>query len=602
MSSQRAIFGKEPSLMVDGSLEGLCLLTPRIQLIADKRIVVREDLDAVRKRGLVSVLSGGGSGHEPAHAGFVGRGMLTAAVCGDVFASPSVDQILLVLRLIGHKGGTIVIVKNYTGDRLNFGLAIERYRAEFSDPEETKVEMILVEDDIATTTASAGPRGICGTLLVHKLVGAMAEEGRSFQRICHAAKSFRNSIRTIGVSLNRSSLFSRTETGKVSDASTIKHSQPLEVEIGLGIHNEPGAGLELFKSMKEVVALMMEYLEEAHCETDLEHNDHTFMMINNLGGLSVLEMQIVCREAVLWMYEKGGRPRDLYITCGAFMTSLKMPGFSITVANCSVGVATCLMAPTECASWIPFRQVNTTSTMQHNLSEFERPKSSEAVDHSSTSRKLTKEQGEALRKAVSGACQAIIDNEQYLNKLDAVSGDGDCGTTLKNLAQNISKVVSHSDCGDPHRLFRLFAEAASTSGGTGGALYGVLFSSFATALARFEDVSQSSSWIAAFGVALKTFVKYSRAGRGQKSMLDALEAIRESALENIVHWNGKDLGEVLDQLAIRCEIAAQGTKDMVAEVGRSSYSAKRKDLPKVPDAGAIAVSLWMREIAASFES
>lgn len=341
--------------------------------------------DTVKKRGLVSVLSGGGSGHEPAHAGFVGRGMLTAAVCGDVFASPSVDQILLALRLIGHKGGTIVIVKNYTGDRLNFGLAIERYRAEFSDPKETKVEMILVEDDITTATASAGPRGICGTLLVHKLVGAMAEEGRSFERICHEAKSFNNFIKTIGVSLNRSSLLPRTETGKVSVASTIKQSQALEVEIGLGIHNEPGAGLERFKSMKEVVALIMEYLAEASCEIDLEHNDHTFMMINNLGGLSVLEMQVVCREAVLWMYEKGGHPKDRYITCGGFMTSLKMPGLSITVANCSVGVAKCLVAPTECASWIPFRQVNTTSTLHRDLSEFERPKSSAAVPDSSTS-------------------------------------------------------------------------------------------------------------------------------------------------------------------------------------------------------------------------
>jgi triose/dihydroxyacetone kinase / FAD-AMP lyase (cyclizing) len=140
-----------------------------------------------KHEGRVSLLSGGGSGHEPSHAGFVGRGMLTAAVLGDIFASPPVSHILTALRTITSPAGTIVIVKNYTGDRLNFGLAVDRFKSEIvGGATITNVAIVLVEDDCATKDSAVGSRGLCGTVLMHKILGAMAEAGRSFQvRSCN---------------------------------------------------------------------------------------------------------------------------------------------------------------------------------------------------------------------------------------------------------------------------------------------------------------------------------------------------------------------------------------------------------------------------------
>jgi triose/dihydroxyacetone kinase / FAD-AMP lyase (cyclizing) len=185
-------------------------------------VVLRSDWDKSR----VAVISGGGSGHEPAHAGFVGPGMLTAAICGDVFASPSVDAVLAGILAVTGKAGCVLIVKNYTGDRLNFGLAAERART-FG----LKVNMVIVQDDISFPDVTR-PRGVAGTLLVHKIAGAVSEQGGDLAAVTQAAQRAAKNAISIGISLDTCTVPGAAKEDRIGSG---------RAELGLGIHGEPGA-------------------------------------------------------------------------------------------------------------------------------------------------------------------------------------------------------------------------------------------------------------------------------------------------------------------------------------------------------------------------
>ena len=186
------------SSVVDEMIEGIVAASGNLAMLDDARVVVRADFAALRDAGKVALISGGGSGHEPAHAGYVGAGMLTAAVCGDVFTSPSTDAVLAAIRTVTGPAGALLIVKNYTGDRLNFGLAAEIARAEGLD-----VAMVVVADDVALAEASetAGRRGLAGTVLVHKIAGAVAEAGLPLAAVREAAQQAIDALATMGVGL-----------------------------------------------------------------------------------------------------------------------------------------------------------------------------------------------------------------------------------------------------------------------------------------------------------------------------------------------------------------------------------------------------------------
>ena len=215
--------------VVREALEGLVALNPQLALLEGENTVVRADLEAFRGSGKVAVVTGGGAGHEPAHAGYVGQGMLTAAVSGDVFASPSTDAVYAALKAVGTEAGVLVIVKNYTGDRLNFGLAAEMARSEG-----IPVELVIVDDDTALGSAkqTAGRRGIAGTVLVHKLAGAAAEAGLSLADVAAAARQAIGAVGSMGVALSPCIV---PAAGKANFALG-----DAEMELGLGIHGEAG--------------------------------------------------------------------------------------------------------------------------------------------------------------------------------------------------------------------------------------------------------------------------------------------------------------------------------------------------------------------------
>ncbi|MFN6978271.1 MAG: dihydroxyacetone kinase subunit DhaK, partial [Gemmobacter sp.] len=205
---------------IDGLLRTASGRLARLDGYPHIKVVVRTEWD----RSKVALVSGGGSGHEPSHAGFVGRGMLTAAVCGEVFASPSVDAVLAGILAVTGKAGCLLIVKNYTGDRLNFGLAAERARAQG-----LKVAMVVVDDDVALPDLPQA-RGVAGTLFVHKIIGALAEEGMDLDRLAAEARRIIGGVVSIGMSL---------DTCTVPGSPKEDRIPPGKAELGLGIHGEP---------------------------------------------------------------------------------------------------------------------------------------------------------------------------------------------------------------------------------------------------------------------------------------------------------------------------------------------------------------------------
>src|SRR4051794_5784934 len=217
-----------PDRVVDEMLDGLLALYPNLARLSGLNVMVRAGFEE-RREEQVAIISGGGSGHEPAHAGFIGSGMLSAAVVGEIFTSPSVDSIFTAIRTVAGVAGVLLVVKNYTGDRINFGLAAEMARSEG-----ILIETVIVADDVAlaTTEHTAGRRGIAGTVLVHKIAGAAAAEGKDLPQVAALAQAAAESVGTMGVSL------SAGVSPVTGTASFTLDSD--EVELGLGIHGEPG--------------------------------------------------------------------------------------------------------------------------------------------------------------------------------------------------------------------------------------------------------------------------------------------------------------------------------------------------------------------------
>lgn len=252
---------------IDGLLATSGGILTRLDGYPHIKVVCRSDTD----KSKVALISGGGSGHEPAHAGFVGTGMLTAAVCGEVFASPSVDAVLAGILAVTGDAGCLLIVKNYTGDRLNFGLAAERARALGR-----KVEMVVVDDDIALPDLPQA-RGLAGTLFVHKIAGAAAEAGQSLEQVSAAARIVIEKIASIGMSLDTCTVPGSKKEDRIATGNA---------ELGLGIHGEAGVEQVSFDNAKNAMKMVLEKL------TPHLNKGPVVALLNNLGSTTPLEMSV----------------------------------------------------------------------------------------------------------------------------------------------------------------------------------------------------------------------------------------------------------------------------------------------------------------------
>ncbi|MFF2375360.1 dihydroxyacetone kinase subunit DhaK [Streptomyces xiamenensis] len=301
-----------PERVVSDALHGMALAHPELVVDVDNRVIVRRDAPVAGKVGLVS---GGGSGHEPLHGGFVGPGMLDAACAGEVFTSPVPDQMVRAAAAVDSGSGVLLIVKNYTGDVLNFDMA-----AELAEDEGVQIAKVLVQDDVAVTdsTYTAGRRGTGGTLFVEKLAGAAAEEGASLDRVAAIARQVSDSSRSFGVALSACS--TPAKGGPTFDLPAG------ELELGIGIHGEPGRERRAMMTSGGIADVAVDALLE-----DLRADGPVLALVNGMGGTPLLELYGFNAEVQRVLTARGISVARTLV--GNYVTSLDMAGASVTLCQ-----------------------------------------------------------------------------------------------------------------------------------------------------------------------------------------------------------------------------------------------------------------------------
>ncbi len=497
------------------------------------KVVLRADWDKAK----VAVVSGGGAGHEPSHAGFVGKGMLTAAVSGEIFASPSVEAVLAAIRAVTGPAGCLLIVKNYTGDRLNFGLAAEKARAEGF-----RVEMAIVADDIALPDINQ-PRGVAGTLFVHKIAGHLSETGQDLAAVATAARAAAKDIISLGMSLSSCSIPGQPHEERFGEN---------DGELGLGIHGEPGVERIAVQSADRLVAIMAERLA-----VRLDPKASHALLINNLGSVPPLEMSLVANAVLASPLAKTVK---LAIGPGPLMTALNMNGFSLSLIKLDAAREAALLAPVGPHAWMPAKPVVAPAIVPM----------AKAAGQSAAGKPSDNAR---TRRLVVTICERLIGLEEALNGLDAKAGDGDTGSTVATGARSVLEKLDTLPLADPA------ATLAAVGDGLGvamGGSSGVLLSIFFTAAAQASSSGATLSKALLAGLDRMTF--YGGAKVGDRTMVDALEPALK-ALD----------AKGLDAAATAARHGAEATAAMEkAKAGRSAYVGTK--LQGVVDPGAHAVA------------
>ncbi|RRN69180.1 dihydroxyacetone kinase family protein [Agrobacterium deltaense] len=553
----------DPATVVRDMLEGVVALSPATVLLADENVVIRSGLLAPEKRR-VAVLSGGGSGHEPAHAGYVGAGMLTVAVAGDVFTSPSTDAVLAGIRAAAGPAGALVIVKNYTGDRLNFGLAAELARAEG-----IPVEIVVVADDVALkdTVPDDRRRGIAGTVLVHKLAGAAAEQGLPLQEVARIAREAAGKLSSMGISLGSCTLPAVGRPGFVlGDA---------EIEVGLGIHGEQGVRRMSIASADELVKLVLETIE---ADGGLKSGDRVALLVNGLGSTPPMELAVVARSAITRLEAKGVVVERAW--AGTFLSALDMPGFSLSVMHVDDAMLNLMDAPTDAGAWPRGGAVNRNRVLP-----------SAGVEKSVTAEIEITAAGERLRSAAERVARALIAAEPKLTQLDSVTGDGDLGTSMVRGAEAILALPGESFADVSGGLMAMANAMRKAIGGSSGPFYATGLMRASRHLAGIEKPT-AQQMAEAFVAAVLAISELGGARPGDRTMIDALHPAAETFRDKLAA--GALADEAWRSASAAGIAGAEATTSMKPRLGRASYLGERAI--GHPDAGAVAVSIWLEAI------
>uniref|UniRef100_A0A672RVM2 Triokinase/FMN cyclase n=1 Tax=Sinocyclocheilus grahami TaxID=75366 RepID=A0A672RVM2_SINGR len=428
---------------VDEALEGLVRSNGGLALLRGHRVVLRSDLESIK--GKVALLSGGGSGHEPAHAGYIGVGMLSGAVAGAVFASPPPGSVLAAILTLwkGGASGVLLIVKNYTGDRLNFGIAVEQARTQG-----VHVDMVIVADDCAFAQPSkAGRRGLCGTVFIHKIAGALAEKGCPLDEIVARMNEATKNIGTLGVSLSPCS---------VPGCLPSFQLPPGEMELGL---------VRLHECVFKPLFLLT--------------GDKVVLCVNNLGALSCLEIAVVSKVAIHCLEERG--VLVVRVMSGSFMTSLEMGGMSLSLMKVDEEMLRLFDAKTTAPAW---PNLSTASVSGRNMFMKPEEKPAAASDNYNEGSLSS-----VIRLVLESVCKILLEHQEELNALDRAAGDGDCGSTHALVANAIQEWLHTSRI--PGNFGQLLAELAllvqQSMGGSSGALYCLFLSAAAPHLKQNCD-------------------------------------------------------------------------------------------------------------------
>ncbi len=552
-----------PTTVVRELLEGLVSLDPGLALLAEEQVILRQPLAAAGERP-VAVISGGGSGHEPAHAGYVGEGMLTAAVAGDVFTSPSVDAVLAAIRAAGGPAGALLVVKNYTGDRLNFGLAAELARSEG-----IPVETVLVADDAALrhTVAPERRRGIAGTVLIHKLAGAAAAAGRPLAEVAALARAASAELRSMGVALGACTVPAVGHPGfQLADD---------EVEWGLGIHGEQGVERGPRLGADATVARLLDTLVE---DGGYPKGTRLALLVNGLGATPPLELALVARAALSQLRERGLVVERAWT--GTFLSALDMPGCSLSLLPVDEACLALLDAPTQARAWPGDGRVPAAPTLL--------PAPAAAAE---TIPRTPGPLAARLQAAADAVIASLLAHEARLTDLDSRAGDGDLGTSLARGAEAMRALPASAWYTPASALAATGQALRRAIGGSSGPFYACALVRAAQVLDGVERPTLAQ-WAEAFDGGVQALAELGGAQPGQRTMLDALRPAADALLAGA--QAGASPTQAFAAALAAAREGAEATAEMLPAQGRASYLGERAR--GIPDGGAVAVVCWLEAL------
>lgn len=574
--------------LVEEMCSGMALAHPELEVIRKYKIIKKKTLNPKK----VTLISGGGSGHEPAHGGFVGQGMLDAAVCGDVFASPSQIQVYQAIKATAGEKGTLLIIKNYSGDMMNF-----KNGAHLAEEDGIPVEYVKVDDDIAVTDSlyTVGRRGVAGTVLVHKIAGAAAEKGYSLKEVKAAAENAVFNIRSIG--------FALTSCTVPAKGTPTFYIQGDEMEYGVGIHGEPGIQRESIPSADELAQRMVTALLE---ELDVQEKDEVTVLINGFGGTPLQELYLLNHAAAKILTQKNVKIYREFV--GNYMTSIDMAGASITLMkmnhqlkelldeNCQTP-AFHVDGPVLESPYIPFPE-NGKEEREENFRVTTNSESGRIGDEQITLQNIS------YMVDVMSAC--VIQNEVAFCELDSYAGDGDFGMSVskgfKQLKREWKEIVEEhgTTIGD-------FLDACSMvimehCGGASGPIWGSAFRMAGKQAGKKQELSKRefADMLEAAVTGIQKTGEYSF-GRGavvgDKTLIDALVPCVDSW--EIQIEQGQDMKTIFEVAAREAVQGAKNTENIAARMGRAGTVGKRSI--GHPDAGAHALGVIFTEIFSALD-
>ena len=569
--------------MVPEMCAGIALAYPELEFVKRYKIIKKREQNADK----VSLISGGGSGHEPAHAGLVGKGMLDAAVCGDIFASPSQIQIYQAIKETAGNAGTLMIIKNYSGDMMNFKNA-----ARLAEEDGISVEYVKVDDDIAVQDSlyTVGRRGVAGTVLVHKVAGAAAEKGYSLKQVKAYAENAVLNTRSIGFAFT-----SCTVPAKGTPTFSIAEN---EIEYGVGIHGEPGVSREAMMTADELSKRMTDSLVK---ELGLSENDEVTVLVNGFGGTPLQELYLFLNSTAKILDEY--KIKIYRSFAGNYMTSIDMSGASLTFMKMNSELKSLLDAESDAPAFkvngpvLP-RNYEPFIPAYHSQSE-----NTDQKNHTKGSAKVRQEilTVDNMIFIVDTMSECIIKNEVPFCELDAYAGDGDFGMSVskgfRQLRREWNDILEEKVCDIGEFLDACSLIIMECCGGASGPIWGSAFRAAGKAAKGKQKLTAEEFAVllqeAVTGIQKTGEYSFGRgAVVGDKTLIDALVPCADVWTENAGNKTLKELFQLSADAAVN---GAKMTEKIVARMGRAGTVGKRSI--GYPDAGAFALGVIFSKIA-----
>ncbi|RWS41963.1 dihydroxyacetone kinase subunit DhaK [Bacillus mycoides] len=577
----------KPETLVMEMCNGMVMAHPELELLKKYKVIKKKEMNENK----VTLISGGGSGHEPAHAGLVGKGMLDAAVCGDVFASPSQIQVYQAIKETASKKGTLLIIKNYSGDIMNF-----KNGAHLATEDGIEVDYVKVDDDIAVEDSlyTVGRRGVAGVILVHKIAGAAAEAGMDLGAVKAIAEKAAANVRTIGLALT-----SCTVPASGSPTFTLAED---EMEYGVGIHGEPGIKREKTMSADELANRMTNDLIK---DLGVKDGEEIALLVNGFGGTPLQELYLFNNAVTRELAARNIKINRVFV--GNYMTSIDMAGMSLTVMKLDDELKTLLSkecntpafkvdGPVESVEY-----VNVLEDVEEKEVSFEIETAEEHAvikDHVITLNNMI--------YLVDKMSDVIIKNEVPFCELDTHAGDGDFGMSVakgfKQLKREWHSIVEQENVTIGSFLDGCSMIIMEHCGGASGPIWGGAFRAASKAAGEKREltVGEFAEMLQAALQGIQSIGERSF-GRGavvgDKTLVDALAPCVDSWLDSAS--NEVDMKTAFEKGAEAAVKGAEYTKEIVARMGRAGTVGERS--LGYPDAGAHALGVIFTEIAGSLK-